>query len=662
MKELNEQLLHHKDLYYNAEAEISDAEYDALEAELVALKEANPDLVSELTDEAPDATELVGAMVTGSFPKVRHERPMLSLDKVHSSEELEKFLGRFAGEDFAAMPKLDGVSLSLTYVGGKLDRAATRGDGVIGDLITENARRINGVRATLDKAIDCEIRGEVVMKRSDFEAYNAANPDKAFANPRNAVSGSMRQKDPEEVAKRPMTFIPYDVIVAEGLLEAKRIEAQLAELGLQTERYLESADPAELVAYAERTQDERASLDYEIDGAVYRLADRAAFEAAGANSKHPRGAIALKLAAEIGETKLEAVSWQVGKTGAVAPVAEISPIFLAGTTIRRATLHNLEVIAERDIRVGDRIQIKRAGDVIPFVLGPADASARDGSERRIAPPRSCPSCAGLLERDDSGFVYCRNSQGCPAQQHRRLIHWAGRSAAEIDALGQSWLERFAERGLVERPSDLYAISRSDLIGADGKPRFEGMGERLADKVLGSIERSKNIGLRRALIGFSIPEASEGTAKRLCRAGYKSIEQVAAAPVEKLCEVEDIGPVVAASLHSFLNAPETKAEIKKLRDAGVNLDVLDEDRAPKSSDGAKLPLAGKTVVITGSLQGASRKEIEARVEAAGGKASSSVSAKTDLLVAGEKAGSKLAKAEKLGVEVLDEAGLEKLLGG
>lgn len=659
MRKLNDELLRHKDLYYNGQPEISDAEYDALERELEELKAAHPDLAGQLAQNgAVDATELVGAAPAASgFPSVRHERPMLSLDKVHTLDDLDGWLDRFPGQRFALMPKFDGVSLSLVYEKGRLVRAATRGDGRIGELITENARRINGVRAQLDQAISCEIRGEVIMKRSDWRAYNAANPDKPFANPRNAVSGSMRLKEPDEVAMRPMTFIPYDVLEIDPVPGAT-ISEQLEHLGLATERYAEATDRDEIHAYIADTEQARPSLDYEIDGVVLRLADRSAFEAAGYTQHHPRGAMAYKLAAEIGESKLERVEWQVGKSGIVAPVAIISPLFLAGTTIRKASLHNLEIIRERDIRIGDRIKLKRAGDVIPHVIGPADPAKRDGSEQPIVPPDACPSCGAALSTDDSGITRCPNSSGCPAQAHRRLIQWGSRAAADIDALGESWLERFAETGLVRRPSDLYAIRRADLLDEEGNGRFEGMGERLADKLLASIEHSKELGLRRALIGLSIPHVSEGTAKRICRAGFGSLEEVAQASEAELCEVEDIGPVVASSIRSYLNRPEMQDEIKRLRQRGVNLDCLPEDGPVKVS--ANSPLAGKTVVITGTLEGISRKEMQARLEAAGAKAAGSVSSKTDYLIAGEKAGSKLKKAQELGVKILTQAEADELL--
>lgn len=659
MIRLNDQLITYKRIYYeDAEIEgvepISDAEYDSIEKSLTDLKEDHPDLAEELQKIAPDATEMVGSQPTGDFEKVRHERPMLSLSKVHTEDELEKFLNRFPNQRFAAMPKMDGVSLSLLYEDGELVRGATRGDGLIGEIITQNARQIQGVRAQLKKKISCEIRGEVVMFKSDWEAWNEKNPEKRFANPRNAVSGSLRKKDPAEVGERHLSFIPFDCIPLDDGFKEQGIQAQLGEVGYKIADYLESDDHKELKAYAEKTQSERDKRPYLLDGVVYRVADREEFDKAGSNSHHPRAATAFKLAAEVGSSKLLGVDWQVGKSGEIAPVGRISPLFLAGTTIQKVTLHNMAIITERGIKIGDRVDLKRAGDVIPHVIGPSADYERDGSEREINPPKNCPSCGQPTETDDAGFTFCRNTTDCPAQQHRRLIQWGNRDSAEIDALGSSWLEKFADAGLVQTPADLYELKKSDIED------FEGMGDKLADKLLASIEKSKDLGLRRALIGMSIPEASKGTAKRLCRNGYDSIEQVAAASEAELCEVEDIGPVVAKNLREHLNSPEMKREIKRLRAAGVSLDTKDEDKGAKAEN-ISAAAAGKKFCVTGTLVGASRKEFEAKIEAAGGKASSSVSKNTDYLVAGENAGSKLAKAEKLGVKVLSQSEAEALLG-
>jgi DNA ligase (NAD+) len=401
----------------------------------------------------------------------------------------------------------------------------------------------------------------------------------------------------------------------------------------------------------------RNDLDYDLDGAVLRLADRGAYAAAGTRANSPRGALAFKFAAEEKTTVLSDVLWDVGKIGKVSPVAVLEPVFVGGTTVMRATLANQEVIRARDVRIGDTVLVRRAGDVIPFVAGVLDASKRTGKEREVEPPRDCPSCGQpLTEQGNSRELYCTNV-ACPAQTVRRLIHWASRAAADIDAIGPVWIERLNEAGLLERPSDFYALDRDTLLG------FERIGEVSADNMIDSIERSRGVGLRRALIGLSIPMASEGTAAKICRAGFERLEDVADAGEEALQLVEDIGPKVAASLHEHLG--RAREEIARLRERGVNLDVLEEDLPPKVA--ADAPLAGKTVVITGSLadprsgEKVPRPAFERLAERAGATTASAVSANTDMLITGENVGAtKTAKAEKLGVEVVDQAEIWRLL--
>lgn len=642
--ELREEIRRHSELYYNDEPEISDAEFDALEAELRELQEAFP----ELRQDTP--LQEVGAKASGLFSDVRHNVPMLSLDKAHTPEELGKFVDKFPGQRMALWPKFDGVSLSLLYEDGELVRAATRGDGNVGEDITANVKGyVDQVPDQLTERVTCEVRGEVVMLKSDFEAYNASVDDesKRLVNPRNAVSGTIRAKDREKVKDRKATFMAFD-LVGYAPAEGRTLADELTELGFVVEGYREAETAEEIEAYIAELEENRDSLNYEVDGVVIKLADRAAYEAQGVTSHHPRGALAYKLAAEVQETTLEDLTWQVGKSGVVAPVAEVRPVFVAGTTIRRASLHNLSLIAERDIRIGDRIKIKRAGDVIPHVIGPADPSRRSGSEQVIEAPDSCPSCGGpLIEVGESRILQCENVQGCPAQQLRRLIHWGSRAAADIDAVGEKWIEKMVDAGLLSTPSDFYALTAEQLLET-----FEGqrMGEKLAERMIASIESSKELGLRKAIIGFAIPLSSEGTAKRLCRNGYESIEQVASATQEELEQVEDVGPAVAESLVKFFGNPETVTEIEALRANGVNLDVLDEDRPVEVADDAAY--LGKTVCITGTLS-VPRSEFRKILEGAGAKVTGSVSSKTDILVAGEEAGSKLAKAEKLGIEILSE---------
>lgn len=669
----------HKDLYYNGEPVISDAEYDALEETLRPLEAAFPEWV---TYDSPLAK--VGAPVSTLFAPVRHDHPMLSLSKAKSPEdpELDNFLARFDGRRLAAMPKFDGVSLSLTYKGGQLELAATRGDGAVGEDVTQNilGSKVRNLPTTLDLPVDREVRGEVVMRKSDFAAYNAKvtaeaaayeaapeterkslkRPGRLLVNTRNGAAGTLRAKDRQKVEDRLISFYPFDLIGG----DERPINEQLVELGFEVEGYVEVASADEVRAYIDDAVAGRDEQDYDIDGVVVRLADRREYEGAGVTGHHPKGALAVKLTPELGETRLRSVTWQVGKSGVVAPVAEIDPVFVAGTTINRATLHNAQMIADKDIRIGDRIQIRRAGDVIPHVDGVAPGYVRDGAESPIDIPTHCPSCAApLVETGSSRILQCQNSEGCSAQQSRRLIHWASRASADIDAVGQSWIDKLSEAGLLEKPSDFYRLDKETLL-----ERFSdaGMGKRLAEKMEQSIEASKNVGLRKTMIGFAIPLASEGTAKRLCRAGYKSIEEVAAASVEDLVKIEDIGPAVAESLVAYFAQPSVQQELKDLRSLGVNLDVLPED-APvevKVEDGDEAPpFYGKAVCITGKLT-IDRSVMQKIVEREGARAASGVSAKTDYLIAGpdifEKGSSKLKSAEKLGIPVLTEDQARDLL--
>lgn len=410
-------------------------------------------------------------------------------------------------------------------------------------------------------------------------------------------------------------------------------------------------DAAAAQAVITTIEQQRNDLDYDLDGAVLRLADRDAFAAAGTRSSSPRGALAFKFAAEEKTTVLADVVWDVGKTGKIAPVAWLEPVFVGGTTVTRATLANQEVIRARGIKIGDTVLVRRAGDVIPFVAGVLDASKRTGEERDIVPPTVCPSCEQeLIEQGNSRELFCTNV-ACPAQTVRRLIHWASRAAADIDAIGGVWIERLAEAGILEHPSDFYRLTKEKLL------EFDRIGEVSAARMIDSIDASRQVGLRRALIGLAIPMASEGTATRMCRAGFGSLEEVADAGVEGLVAVEDIGPKVAASLIEHLN--RLRPELEWLRAAGVSLDVREEDLPPVVVAGA--PLAGKTVVVTGSIsdprsgEKVTRPAFQRLCEKAGATIASSVSASTDLLITGADVGAgKLTKAEKLGVTVVDQA--------
>jgi DNA ligase (NAD+) len=643
IQELAEQVTALRDAYYRGSPLVADAEYDAIEDELRRLVEANPEWTPE-----PNPLEQVGAPSVLHAP-VRHSRPMLSLEKANRPEQVEAFFGRFPGQPVVVMPKLDGLSLALVYEDGRLVRAITRGDGTTGEDVTGLVRAlVDGVPRHLDARGRVEVRGEAVMLRSTFAAYNAAHPDRPLINPRGAAAGTLRAKDPATVAERRLRFFAFD-LDAPAAPEAD-LEHGLARLGFDAAVMRHCADAAAAQEVIAAIETQRNDLDYDLDGAVLRLADRNAYAAAGTRSASPRGALAYKFAAEEKTTVLADVLWDVGKTGKIAPVAHLEPVFVGGTTVTRATLANQEVIRARGIRIGDTVLVRRAGDVIPFVAGVLDPNQRTGAEREIVPPTECPSCGEpLTEQGNSRELFCTNL-ACPAQTVRRLIHWASRAAADIEAIGGVWIERLAETGDLEHPSDFYTLTAERLL------EFDRIGEVSAQRMIDSIDASRGVGLRRALIGLAIPMASEGTAARLCRAGFGSLEEVADAGEDRLVAVEDIGPKVAASLTEHLT--RLRPEIRRLRELGVSLDVREEDLPPVVASDA--PLAGKTVVITGGIndprsgEKVPRPTFQRLCEKAGATAASSVSANTDLLITGADVGaSKLTKAEKLGVEVVDQ---------
>ncbi|WP_329065857.1 NAD-dependent DNA ligase LigA [Amycolatopsis sp. NBC_01480] len=645
IQELADQVVVLRDAYYRGSPVVADAEYDAIEDELRGLIEANPGLAPE-----PNPLEQVGAPAVLHAP-IRHSRPMLSLEKATKPEQVAAFFDRFPGQPVVVMPKLDGLSLALVYEGGRLARAVTRGDGTTGDDVTMLVRALtDGIPAQVDAPGRVEVRGEAVMLRSTFAAYNTAHPDKPLINPRNAAAGTLRAKDPAVVAERRLRFFAFDLDTEPDSAETD-LDRALRTLGFTAADMRRCADAEEAQQVITAIEQQRNTLDYDLDGAVLRLADRGAYAAAGTRSSSPRGALAFKFAAEEKTTVLSDVVWDVGKTGKIAPVAWLEPVFVGGTTVTRATLANQEVIRARGIMIGDTVLVRRAGDVIPFVAGVLDASKRTGAEREIVPPAVCPSCEQpLTEQGNSRELFCTNVS-CPAQTVRRLIHWASRAAADIDAIGGVWIERLAEAGDLEHPSDFYRLTEERLL------EFDRIGEVSAARMVESIDASRQVGLRRALIGLAIPMASEGTAARLCRAGFGSLEAVAEAGVDGLVAVEDIGPKVATSLVEHLT--RLRPELERLRSRGVSLDVREEDLPPVVAAGA--PLAGKTVVVTGAIsdprsgEKVPRPTFQRLCEKAGATIASSVSASTDLLVTGAEVGAaKLAKAEKFDVEVADQS--------
>lgn len=642
--ELTAEITRLNDRYYGTgDSPIPDAEYDALKDELAALVAEHPEL-----EPADSPLGRVNAPRQLTGPTIRHARPMLSLAKATTEQEVRAFCARFAGQAFRVSEKLDGLSLSVVYRDGALDYVATRGTGAIGELVTDKAR---WVIPDLPRSIDAdgrvEVRGEAVMLRSTWAAYNEAHPDKPLTNPRNGAAGTLMQKDPEAAAGagRLLRFRafgadrdgePLDPAGLDGLEAAAQVVCEDADAVVEAIRAIGAR---------------RDRLDYDIDGAVVRLHDPAAFDAAGFNSAEPRGAIAFKYPPEERLTKLLDVEWPVGKIGRVPPRARVEPVFVGGVTVENVTLHNPRLIRERDLRIGDTVAVVRRGDVIPFA-GRSIPEHRDGSERVIVPPTHCPSCATELEVRGTGEErWCPNLQ-CPAQATRRLMHWASRHAADMEGVGDVWIEKLADDGVLRRRSDFYDLTVERLVG------YERMGEVSARNMVDSIQGSKGLGLRRALIGLAIPMASEGVAKRLCLAGYESIEQVMDATAEELVAIRDIGPKVAESIAAFFARPEIREEVAALRERGVRLDVLDEDRPVDAAAAGDSPLRDRTVVITGAFTdprtGAkvSRPDVTRLVEQAAATAASSVSASTDYLLAGDNVGaSKTTKAQKLGVTVV-----------
>lgn len=645
-RDLAEQIDRHRGLYARGMPELVDADYDALEDELRALLAAHPDV--ELDDnplERAWAPELVPGQT------IRHSRPMLSLEKATAPEQLDAFVARFPGQAFRVTPKLDGISLAIAYEDGRLDYVATRGDGRDGERVTDKARLVVlGLPHEIDADGRVEVRGEAVMLRSIWEAYNDTHPDRPLTNPRNAAAGTLVHKSPQQCAEegRTLRFFAFDL-----LDESDDVAPRLRELGFEVPDVFDAADAGAAREAIETIAARRTEYDFDIDGAVVRLASRRAFEAAGASSSAPRGALAWKYPAEERTTVLKAVTWPVGKIGRVVPRAEVEPVFVGGTTVTYATLHNPRLVAERDIRIGDTVRIMRRGDVIPFIAGSL-AERRTGDEVEIEIPTHCPSCGTeLVVRGTGEELWCENLQ-CPAQAVRRLIHWASRHASDMEGVGTTWIEKLAEDGVLERPSDFYALTAEKLL------EYERMGETSSAAMIASIERSKGVGLRRALIGLAIPMASEGVAKRLCLAGFERIEQIAEASAEELDDIRDIGPKVAESIAGYFARSEVQEEIAALRAAGVDLDVRDEDRPVEVAAAADTPLKGATVVVTGAFadpdSGAkvARPEVVRLLEQAGATSASSVSASTTMLIAGANVGAaKTDKAAKLGVDVIDQ---------
>jgi DNA ligase (NAD+) len=652
----------HEERYYVLAAPtISDAEFDRLMAALRELEGRHPELVS-----ADSPTRRVGGRPAEGFATVDHLVPLLSLDNAYSDDDLRAFHERvvkaLATADgtppevaYVAELKIDGLSIALTYEHGELTRGVTRGDGVRGEDVTGNVRTIRAIPLRLKEDVPgrLEVRGEVYLPRASFDRVNQEREDAeepAFANPRNAAAGTMRSLDPAVVARRGLSAFVYQIVTTEGETGAHAAAMErMRELGLPVEpNWRRCAGVEAVLDYCREWGGRRHALGFDTDGVVVKVDDLALRSRLGATNKFPRWAVAYKFPAQQATTRLTQIAVNVGRTGAVTPYAVLEPVFLSGSTIQMATLHNEQEIARRDIRPGDLVIIEKGGDVIPKVVGPVLAE-RPADARPWEMPRECPACGSRLARPEDEVVWrCRNSS-CPARLRRSLLHFASRRAMNIEGLGEALVDQLVGRGLVADAADLYAL-RADELAA-----LERMGQKSAQKLLGQIARSKAAEFWRVLFGLGIRHVGERVAQSLAVA-FGSLDALAAATPEAVQAVRDIGPVAASAVREYFDEPHNLALIGRLRAAGLRLD------SPAPGPAAERPLAGATFVLTGTLAGMTRDEAAAAISARGGQVAGSVSKKTTYVVAGADPGTKLAKARELGVTVLDEKAFTRLIMG
>jgi DNA ligase (NAD+) len=676
--ELRRLIRHHEEQYYVLDApEIADAEFDALVRELSELEAAHPELV---TPDSP--TQRVGGRVASGFESVTHAEPMLSLDNAFSHDELRAFdervrrglAGTIAeGEPpgYVAELKIDGVSIALTYQGGVLQRAATRGDGTTGEDVTFNIRTIRALPLTLktpdDQRADAiEVRGEIYFPKSAFEKLNKARAEaeeSLFANARNAAAGTLRTLDPQAVSKRGLRAFTYQLVAPDAPASHSETLRTLRAWGLPVEAHWHSCPTIDdVVAFCEKWAAARRDLDFETDGVVVKIDAIDRRRVLGATSKFPRWAVAFKFPAEQRTTRLNRIAVNVGRTGAVTPFAMLEPVFVAGSTISMATLHNEDDIARKDIREGDVVLVEKAGDVIPRVVGPV-LSQRPADSKPWAMPTACPRCDSQLHRAEGEAVWRCENTSCPARLQRGLEHFASRGAMNIEGLGESLIAQLIRDEHVRDYADLFALSVETMAGltssttrSDGAVIERRVGEKNARKVVEQIDRSRQVELWRVIYGLGIRHVGERGAQVLAR-GLGSMDAIANASVEALQQVSEIGPVLAASLREWFDEPRNRALIERLRAAGVRLEVPPEERVALETPG---PLTGRTYVITGTLTTMTREQATAALEQLGGKVAGSVSKKTTAVIVGAEAGSKADKAAALGVPTLDEAAFQALL--
>lgn len=642
--ELNQ---YRKEYYTEDQPTVSDSEYDKLYRELVELEKAHPELI------LPNSpTQEVGGLVLDGFEKYQHETPLYSLQDAFSREELEDFDRRvkaeFPNASYMAELKIDGLSISLVYVDGVLQVGATRGDGSVGENITENVKRIKDIPHKLAQPLNITVRGEAYLPKASFDKINEERRDSGqteFANPRNAAAGTLRQLNTVVVAKRNLATFLYQEVASTSMTTQNDVLEELSRYGFSVNpRRITTSSMADIWKFIQEVAAERDNLPYDIDGIVIKVNSLAMQEELGFTVKAPRWAIAYKFPAEEKEAEILSVDWTVGRTGVVTPTANLSPVQLAGTTVSRATLHNVDYIAEKDIRIGDTVIVYKAGDIIPAVLHVVD-SKRD-KQVPMPIPESCPSCdSELIHYEDEVALRCINPL-CPSQIQERLTHFASRDAMNITGLGPSIVKKLFKAELVHDVADIYQLTVEDLLSLDG---FK---EKSAEKLYNAIQVSKKNSADKLLFGLGIRHVGAKASRQLLEV-FETIDQLVAADADSIASINGLGTVIANSLRSYFAKKEATELLHELKNAGVNFAYLGK----KVSKDAQL--AGLTVVLTGKLERLTRNEAKEKLQDLGAKVTNSVSKKTDIVVAGTDAGSKLTKAQALGIDVRDEAWLESL---
>lgn len=663
IKELREKINQHDYRYYVlAEPLISDLEYDKLVKELEKLENENPHLI---TPDSP--TQRVGKDLTKEFKPVAHKVPMLSLANTYDEQDLYDFDRRVKEAlpdnekvEYVVEYKIDGASVSLNYVNGYLKTAATRGDGLVGEEITTNVKTIRSVPLCIEipqnlryKLKDFEVRGEIFMKIKDFEKLNREREEageKLFANPRNSTAGTLKLQDPRIVAKRNLNIFVYSLISLDEQLESQEENLKLLkQLGFKVNpEYKVCKSIEEVLTFCNKLEQKRDLLDYEIDGAVIKVNSVKQQNILGSIAKSPRWAVAYKFKAKQAFTKLKDIVWQVGRTGAVTPVAELEPVKLAGSTISRATLHNIDEIKRKDIRVGDTVIIEKGGDVIPKIVTVV-LEDRPSKSKPTLPPDNCPVCGSkLVHPQDEVALYCENPE-CSAQIKARLIHFASRGAMDIEGLGEALIDLFVEKGFIKHFSDIYKLKnkREELI------KIERLGEKSVDNLLKSIEKSKEQPFHKVLFAIGIRYVGSGAAQKIAN-HFGDINSLMSASEDEISSIYEIGPSISKSIKNFFSNKNNVHIVEELKSAGLNF------KSDFRKEIKNTALTNKTFVLTGTLSSLTREEASAKILKLGGKVTSSVSKNTDYVIAGEKAGSKLTKAEKLGVKILNEEEFIRLL--